>query len=266
MNRIARLLACVAAATLPLAAQAHHYWLLPSSTVLSAPQWITVDAAVSNDMFQFNHNALNVDALAIVAPDGSRLAPENLGKGKLRSTFDVNLAKPGTYRLEVVRGGVRATWKADGQPKRWMGNAEAFAKEVPADAEGLDVSESASRLETFVTVGAPSALKTTGRGLELAPVTHPNDLFAGETATFQFLADGKPAAGVEVTLVRGESRYRNQLDELKFTTDKDGRVAVKWPQAGMYWLDADLEDDKVTVKAAKRRTLSYTATLEVLPQ
>ncbi|TJZ75682.1 DUF4198 domain-containing protein [Chitiniphilus eburneus] len=266
MNRVTRAIVLAVAAALPLAAQAHSYWLLPSSTVLSSPQWITVDAAVSNDMFQFNHNALNVEALAVVAPDGSRVAPENASKGKLRSTFDLSLTKPGTYRLEIVRGGIRANWKVDGQPKRWMGSAEAFAKEVPADAEGLEVSETASRLETFVTVGAPTALKTTGKGLELAPVTHPNDLFAGETATFQFLADGKPAAGVEVTLVRGERRYRNQQDELKLTTDKDGRVSVKWPQAGMYWLDADLEDDKVTVKAAKRRTMAYTATLEVLPQ
>lgn len=36
-------------------AQAHNVWLLPSTTVLSKSEWITVDAAVSNDLFFFNH-------------------------------------------------------------------------------------------------------------------------------------------------------------------------------------------------------------------
>lgn len=35
------------------------------------------------------------------------------------------------------------------------------------------------------------------------PVTHPNDLVNGEAATFQMLLDGKPAAGLEVTVTKG---------------------------------------------------------------
>ncbi|UXY14844.1 DUF4198 domain-containing protein [Chitiniphilus purpureus] len=266
MKHLARLAALAIAATLPLTAQAHHYWLLPSSTVLSSPQWITVDAAVSNDMFHFNHVPLGLEALNIVAPDGGKVAPENMAKGKLRSTFDAHLTQPGTYRIQLVRSGVRASWKVDGQPKRWNGSPEAFAKEVPADAAELQVGEFVSRLETFATVGSPSALKPAGQGLELVPLTHPNDLVAGESATFQMVVDGKPAAGVEVTVVRGQSRYRNQLEALKFTTDEAGKFSVTWPQPGMYWLDADLQDAKTSVKAARQRMLSYTVTLEVLPQ
>ena len=56
------------------AAQAHNVWLLPSSTVLSKSEWITVDAAVSNDLFFFNHVPLGLDNLVVTAPDGSTLA------------------------------------------------------------------------------------------------------------------------------------------------------------------------------------------------
>ena len=37
---------------------AHRQWVLPSSTVLSAADpWVTVDAAVSNELFYFDHVA-----------------------------------------------------------------------------------------------------------------------------------------------------------------------------------------------------------------
>ena len=57
------------ACSLAFAAQAHNAWLMPSSTVLSAPQWVTVDAAVTTDPFVFDHNALGVEKVAVTAPD-----------------------------------------------------------------------------------------------------------------------------------------------------------------------------------------------------
>ena len=60
-------------------------------------QWVTVDAAVSNDLFYFEHNPLQLDNLSVVAPDGSSVAPENMAKGTYRNTFDVKIGQPGTY-------------------------------------------------------------------------------------------------------------------------------------------------------------------------
>lgn len=158
---------------LPVAALAHKAWLLPSETVLSNNGWITVDAAISNDLF-----------------------------------------------------------------------------------------------ETFVTAGKPNdaALKPTRSGLELVPVTHPNDLFAGEAAEFRFVLDGKPAANVKVLLVPGGSRYRTRQNEQALTTDAEGKLIVTWPEAGMYWLEATVLDDHTAVKPATSRRATYVATFEVLPQ
>src|SRR5690606_12016613 len=140
--------------------------------------------------------------------------------------------------------------------------------EVPEDAKDLEVSESVSRVQTFVTRGAPSetVLEPEGLGLELVPVTHPNDLYAGEEATFRFQVDGKPAAGLDVEIVRGGTRYRNAQDEIIATTDANGQFSVTWPEAGMYWLETSTSDDKVSMPQAARRRLGYVATLEVLPQ
>lgn len=257
------------AAALPLAASAHKAWLMPSQTVLAGDSpWITVDAAVSNDLFYFNHVPLRLDNVAITAPDGSEVEAQNAATGKYRSVFDVQLAQEGTYRIGVVNDYATARWEEDGKPKRWRGTAAAFATDVPKDAKGLEIGESVSRVETFVTNGSPSegALKPSGKGLELVPVTHPNDLFAGEQATFRLQVDGKPAAGLAVEIIRGGTRYRDAQDEIKATTGADGAFTVTWPEPGMYWLQASTEDDKVSLPQAKQRRLGYIATLEVLPQ
>ncbi|OAM51597.1 ABC transporter permease [Methylovorus sp. MM2] len=247
-------------------AHAHGYWVVPSSTVLSSPQFVTFDAAVSNDPFQFNHRPLVVDSLSIIAPDGSKVLPVNLMKGELRTVFDAKLEQKGTYRLEMLRSGFRANWKEGDKAKRFMGTAEALAKEVPDGAKELQVTETVNRLETFVTVGAPTTLKTTGKGLELVMSTHPNDLVAGEPVEFEFLVDGQPTEGIEVVMIRGQTRYRNNKEEQKYKTDKDGKISVTLPEAGLYWLDADFTDNNVSSKLAKERALAYVLTLEVLPQ
>ena len=248
-------------------AQAHGFWILPSSTVLSASQFVTFDAAVSNEPFQINHRPLAIDGLAIIAPDGSLVTPVNTLKGELRTVFDAKFDKKGTYRVELVRSGFRANWKdSENKPKRFMGTAEALAKEVPADAKDLQVSETESRLENYITVGKPSALKPSNKGLELVVGSHPNDLVSGEPVELTFLVDGKPTADVEVAIVRGQTQYRNNPEEKNFKTDKNGKIKVSFDQAGMYWLDADFKDNRVTNKLAKERTLSYVLTLEVLPQ
>ncbi|WP_149194918.1 DUF4198 domain-containing protein [Luteimonas suaedae] len=258
------------AAALPLSAFAHKFWLQPSQTVLAGEDpWVTVDAAVSNDLFFFNHVPLRLDNLAITAPDGSRTAAQNPATGKYRSVFDLQLTQTGTYRIAVVNGGLMASWEADGKTERRRGlTPDAFAREVPSDAQNLRVTESLSRVETFVTNGAPDAdaLAVTGEGLELQPLTHPNDLFAGEQARFRLLLDGEPAAGVELEIVRGGTRYRNAQDEIRTSADAAGEFAVIWPEPGMYWLEATAQDARTSVPQASERRLVYVATLEVLPQ
>ena len=258
-------LAAALALCLPFAAHAHDVWIVPSSTVLSGTDsWITVDAAVGNDKFYFNHAPLRLDGLTITAPDGNAAEAENINRGKLRSTFDLQLKQAGTYRVAVVNDGVFARWKEDGKNKRYFGKVEGMAQAVPAKADELEVSQSLGRVETFVTAGKPSAVKPVGRGLELAPVTHPNDLFTDEAATFQMLLDGKPAADLDVNVVPGGSRYRDKVGEIQLKTDQDGKFSVKWPQPGLYWIEAGMEDAKVTVPQAKKRRLSYAGTVEVL--
>jgi len=247
-------------------ASAHEVWLLPSSTVLSRVGYITVDGAVSNDTFHFNYRPMAIrDNLYITAPDGSQVEPENMVQGELRTVFDANLPVPGTYRLATISASVMASWKEGDETKRWRGAHEALAANVPDNAVELIVREGVNRIETFVTVGSPSAITPVGQGLELVSVTHPNDLYVGEEATLGFLIDGQPTADIEVVLMAGGARYRDQLEKVDLVTDAQGHITHTFTAPGMYYLKAIVNDRNSSLLNAERR-LSYVATLEVLPQ
>lgn len=273
MKAVFKCLTLALALSLPLAAEAHRSWILPSATVLSGESpWVSFDAAVSNDLFIADHNAMRLDALKIVAPDGTETAPQNVTTLKYRSVFDLNLTQKGTWKLYTASSGLSARWEENGQRKMWPprgtpATPEGFEKDVPKQADKLEVSQSSRRFEVFVTAGKPSnsVLKPGNSGLELVPVTHPNDLFSGEAATFQFLIDGKPAVGAKIEVTPGERRYRNAESSVDYTTDKDGKVSIKWPAAGQYFLEAEYEDGKAP-KPATKRSGRYAAVFEVLPQ
>ena len=251
----------------PAASFAARAWLLPSQTILAnSGGWVAVDAAMADDLFSPNQGALNVDTLIVTGPDGKAVAPQNAAKSRSRSSFDLELRQPGTYRVSVVDDSVTARWEEDGKPKRWRGNAAAMATGIPTNAAGLEVEQVQRRVETFVSVGTPSALTPAGTGLELVALRHPNDLYAGETARFRLLLDGKPARGVDIEVIAGGTRYRDAPDELRLKTDANGEVSVRWPAAGLYWLDAGVEDAAATVPNVERRRASYNATFEVLTQ
>jgi uncharacterized GH25 family protein len=255
-------------AVAPGAAQAARAWLLPSQTVLArSGGWVTVDAAMADDLFSFNQGALPVDSLLVTGPDGQPVAGQNIARGKTRSSVDLELRQPGTYRVTVADDMITARWEEDGKAKRWRGTAAEMAAGIPAAADKLELQQMQRRVETFVSVGTPSGLKGAGGvGLELVPDTHPNDLYAGETAKFRFLLDGKPAKNLAVEIIAGGTRYRDSPNELRLQTDQDGQVSVKWPAAGLYWVDASIEDESATVPKVKKRRASYNATFEVLTQ
>ncbi|UKK86370.1 DUF4198 domain-containing protein [Sphingopyxis sp. BSN-002] len=253
-------------------ASAHRQWMMPSATVLSGDDvWVTVDAAVSNDLFYFEHQPLRLDTMKAWAPDGTEVQLENKSTGRYRSTFDVHLTQKGTWRIASVADMLMGSYDLNGKTERLPRGTTAanLAERIPAGATNVKTAEANNRNEIFVTVGEPTTtlFKPTGKGIELVPVTHPNDLIAGEAATFQFLLDGKPAADLPVTVIPGGIRYRDQLGEMHLKTGADGKVEVTWPEAGMYWLNVTTPQAGEAAEGVPppiARRASYVTTLEVL--
>ena len=274
--KLSKTLIALALAGAAFSAQAHKPWLLPSSSLVDSKEpWVTVDAAISEGLFDIDHQPLKLDGISITGPDGAKVEMLNALTGRLRSTFDVKLAKPGTYKIALVSQSVMASWKVNGEMKRWRGSEAELAANVPANAEELNVSRTASRLETFVSANKTdeAVFKPTGVGLELVPVTHPNDMRAGEQATWRFLLDGKPAANQAFSLIPGGVRYRGTLGEIRMATDAKGEISFKIPEAGMYLVSsswpaaaAPQAGQQPGPRQMPPRRVTYAATVEVLPQ
>ena len=270
-----RLLAAAALLSVPAGLSAHRMWLLPSGTVFSGTDsWVTVDSAVSNDLFYADHQPGRLEQMKVWQPDGATGELQNGSTGRYRSVFDVKLDKPGTWKIGTEMTGFSGSFKVDGVEKR-IGRrgppqpgapAPLTINDIPANATDVKVSETLSRNEIFVTAGEPTTtvFKPTGKGLEFAPITHPDELVAGEPARFRFLIDGKPAPGLKVTVIPGGKRYRNAEGAVELTAGNDGVVTVNWPNAGMYWLNATATDTKTSNPRATERRMSYTTTLEVM--
>jgi uncharacterized GH25 family protein len=278
------LFAATAAATLAAPAFAHRAWLLPAATTLAdLGQWVTVDAAISNDLFYPDHFPMPTDRVKVWAPDGSPAQMENAATGRYRSTFDVKVDKAGTWKIGTEMDGVSGRFKLNGEEWRVGGRrgpprpAEAGAPaqpapkfvatpaEIPAGATEVTLTESSNRNFIFVTAGEPTttAFTPTGKGLEFQPVTHPTSLVQDEPATFRYLVDGKPAAGVKVTVVPGGKKFRAAENAQELTTGADGSVQISWPVAGFYWISASVTDAKATTPRATERRMSYTTVVEV---
>lgn len=263
------------------AALAHRMWMIASSTTVSGTDnWVTVDAAVSNDLFFFDHQPIRA-VPTVTQPDGTTGTVENHAVGKFRATFDVHLTQQGTYRIGTVSQTVFGSYKLNGESRMIPRGttADKLASVIPADATDVQTSESFSRNEIYVTQGAPTTtvFKPMGKGIELVPVTHPNDLVVGEAATFQFLLDGKPAPDLFVTVIPGGIRYRDSLKQQDLKTGADGKVSINWSDPGLYWINVTPTRPREEGPGAgapqgtgggmagpPQRRVSYVTTVEVL--
>lgn len=254
---------------LPLAAHAHRTFLLPSTTMADkANAVVTLDASASEELFAPDH-ALQLGKIVVDGPDHAQPMPENSWIGKQRSSFELKLPQTGTYRISLINDGLSAMYKLNGERKRWRGNAVDFSKEVPADAQNLNVVHMQSRVETFITAGRAIKQNWTAdtKGFAMTPLTHPTELLTGDTSTLRFTLNGKPAADQLVTVIRGGVRYRDALGEMTLKTDQDGKVNIKWPHAGMYWIGTSTARPPKGTTGTLAKPLvrvSYSVTLEVL--
>jgi uncharacterized GH25 family protein len=307
-HRHALLAAAALAVGMSSPALAHRQWLLPSTTTLAGTsEYVTVDAAVSNDLFYADHFPIDPAQIKVRAPDGSEGKIENPATGRYRSTFDVKIDKPGTWTIGTERSGVMGTFKVAGETWRVGGRARpagpgapgasgapgraapgsmggaggmdgaggpgrapmksvASVADIPANATDVKLTETYGRNVIFVIADAPTAaaFQPTGKGLEFLPITQPGALASDEEGQFRFLVDGKPAAGLAVTVVPGGKKFREAEDAQELKTGADGVLHVKWPVPGMYWLNANYSDNKPSVPRATERRLSFTTTLEVV--
>lgn len=280
---IAALLGSAAMALAVAPAQAHTPYVVPF-TFAPERDYVGVEGGMAEEAFFIPDFAIRGSGdWVVIGPDGVpvKIAPTLL---KSIAVVDAPLPTEGTYRIGTGerpgRAGkmakINGAWRvvrpapAPGAaaPQRRMeegepnANGPVEASAVPADAEVID-TQGYLTAETYVTRGAPTPVKPSGKGFEIEPVTHPNEIFLSDGFVFRALIDGKPVAGQHVSVYRGGEAYDDKRTTIEVTTGADGKATIKFEKSGVYLLETRYPGQTAPGAAPAAKSWSYTLTLEV---
>lgn len=241
-------LAALIALTGPAAA--HTGYLKPN--LFNTPQrdHVTVEASFTEEMFTPDI-VMKADDYHVVTPAGAKVKLASVTYLRDLAVFEVDMPETGTYRISTgLRTG--ATRKMALVNGKWEAVRE--REGAPAGARVAD-AQSITRSDVYVSKGPASdkALTPAGVGLEIVPLAHPNRLDAGAALPVRLLLDGKPVAGVTISLQGPKLPDEEDGKAVTVTTDNDGKASVALPQEGTFLLLArhrvEAADGPVAVKS-----------------
>jgi len=239
-------------------AYAQVVWLSTSATQVDKDTqnpYVAIDASASAEPF-VARNAIPIEGLTAIDPDGNAATLENILVGKVRSSADLKLAKAGTYKIGIEAHSVSVSYRlppdspnapptraSNGMVRKQLTMEEYKSFKLPNDATQARITRNLRRVATYVTYDRPSngVLKSdnaSGVGLELIPMTHPNDMFPDQKASFRLLLNGKPLPDFALTVMPAGQQYRGVRKEIGATSDAQGLVSFTLPEGGRYWLSA----------------------------
>ena len=256
-----------------VSAEARTSFILPFNFA-PTEAYVTAEAATSENVFT-PEMALKVDSFQIIDDKGVAATAKGTPFKEV-TLFESALTHEGTFRLTTGNVEMRSMQMAevDGKwrPVRGPGGKGPGAEggpqpqqpAIPADARIVTV-KSMGRADSYISLKKPSDTlpPLEGKGLEIAPVTHPSRLFSGDAFDFTVMFDGKPLPVADFKIERGGDQYREASYAYTGTTGADGKAQVTFDTPGVYvielnrkWQDGDQTDP---------RNWAYSLTLEVAP-
>ncbi len=283
--------------SLPVLSHAHTMspFLLPEVFDSKAAQSISFQSAITVEKFFVPGNNFKT-SYVITEPDGQQKPVTAVATLKRFNMAEFDLPKEGTYRIRTqdavgnagkyalidgrwlrvrpVRTGMQnpapakpaetATAQkaaAPTQPPRMIA-----ADQVPANAKTLEVPNHLIA-ESYVTKGKPSAIPAASKqGFEFKLLTHPNELYAGESLKAQVLVNGKPVPNLEIDVFKGASSYEPNAkrEQPHVKTNAKGEVEIKFDQAGIYLITTSYpEANADATKKPATENFTYGLTVEV---
>lgn len=237
--------ATAVALALPTAASAHRPWLLPAATNFSDEDpWVSVDAAVSNDLFFADHFPMQLTQVKVTAPDGTPGKLENGVVGRYRSVFDVHLTQVGTWRIGTESTNVGGTFKDHGVEKR-VGGRRGPPQGGPGGMPGMAQGGQPRPMGQGAPGGAPRGPGGEGKG-EGGKGEGGEGRFNPNMETVELSA--VPADATDVKLTENTSR-----NEFFVTRGKPTDTFFKPTGKGLEFVPITHPDDLVQDQVAKFR-------------
>jgi uncharacterized GH25 family protein len=256
----------------------HGRWLLPSHTNVTglSEHAVTFDMSISNDLFQGHYGYIQASknvkipatpaSLDVIEPNQEWRRDIPFHWLNIKSSGFDTLTQDGTHHYVLNQSPVFISIFKDvkGELHR------RFSK--PQDlvlSEGEKLVNTMRYIPSIHTFVSRNKLTTPGRlnkGLELVTKGHPNDLFVGETTEFEIYFNGQPLnKKMEIQVVRGNTRYRNEREQQTFNLKNTNQFKVNFTKAGMYLVEAELALPSKEQGIKTDRWALFT-TLEVNPE
>jgi hypothetical protein len=212
-------------------ASAYTAYVMPDA-FLPSDRSITLQGAYATSFF--TPGSAVGGQFAVIEPDGAdgffNQAEVTTDSTRLSAT----LFKEGTYRFSSGEqlGPVSNMVGVDG------GWRQLQAGETPPEGAPTTTLQTVTVAETYVTLGAPNRTavdRTIGR-LALRPITHPNQVVAGQGFQVNATFDGAPFANAALVLYK-DGEPETDLDRFA-TTDASGNATLTLDGPGRYVLVA----------------------------
>ena len=282
--------------SLPVLSHAHTLspFLLPEVFDTKAAQSISFQSAITIEKFFVAGNNFKT-SYVITEPNGQQKPINAAASLKHFNVAEFDLPQDGTYRIRTqdavgnsgkyalvdgrwlrvrpVRAGMQApvakpaeTAAMKKAPVNTQPPRAIAADQVPANARTLEVTHHFIA-ESYVTKGKPTAIPAISKkGFEFKLLTHPNELYVGESLKAQILMDGKAVPNLKIDVFKGTASYepnaKRKLSHVK--TNAKGEVEIKFEQAGVYLITtAYPEADSDASKKPASDNFSYGLTVEV---
>ncbi|QIO05915.1 DUF4198 domain-containing protein [Acinetobacter shaoyimingii] len=288
--------------SLPVISSAHTIspFVLPEVFDTKASQNVSFQSAMTIEKFFVPSMNFKTTYL-ITEPDGTQKAVNPAATLKRFNVAEFDLPKEGTYRIRTVDAvgnsskyalvdghwlrvrpvrapAANAAAKPEPKPEQKAQAAAQVATkpaqpprviaadQVPANAKTFEV-KSHIIAESFVTKAKPSAIPAvTNKGFEVKLITHPNELYAGESLKGQVLYNGKAVKDLEVDVFKGASSYdvSAKREQPHVKTNAKGEFEVKFENSGIYLISTSYpEANADNTKKPQSEVFNYGLTVEV---
>lgn len=213
---------------------AHQQWVLPNFFVTETKDesvWLGFEHALGDHRFVPSAGP-GPAMIWITGPEDELTPPSFVYTGKTRTLAEIELTKPGTYRVTAEEPEAYWTKIKEGDKSRWL--------RMPRDRVAGKTIEMSKRYWakaiTYVTFKRQTRgpLAVQGDPLELQPVDHPNAIRAGQPFRFRVLAEGKPLQGQEIKVYDDAGHGHDATTTAK--SRADGIVRLRLARSGRYLL------------------------------
>lgn len=286
--------------SLPMMASAHTIspFILPEVFDTNAAQNVSFESAMTIEKFFVPSMNFKTN-YQITEPDGQQKTIQAAASLKRFNIAEFDLPKDGTYRIrtqdalgnsgkyalidgrwlrvrparpQMASNQAKPDQKSAPMPEKMAETKPQqmprmiMADQVPANAKTLEVTNHIIA-ESYVTKSKPSPIPAvSNKGFELKLLTHPNELYVGESLKAQVLNNGKVVPNLELDVFKGAGHYDNattqELPVVK--SNAKGEFEVKFDKPGVYLITTSYpEANADATKKPESDVFIYGLTVEV---